>query len=232
MIIGFAQTAAIGGYSTSTIEVLSVAAGGSDRETVEEIKTSSPLQFTTQNRLVTIKDYESYIKKNYPSIDSLSVWGGEDEVPAVYGKVLISLKPKANYYITEIEKTRILNEIIKPKSIVSVSAEIRDAEFLFILLNTTVKYDSKRTTLSEAILKSSIRNAIISYRDTNLNKFGSIFAKKYNLNCSTTKINKKKYDMYVPSTNKIKKELNLITKFNSLQAVNETISLLKKNEKN
>ena len=173
---GFSQTSAIGGYSTSTIEVLSVAAGGSDRETVEEIKTSSPLQFTTQNRLVTIKDYESYIKKNYPSIDSLSVWGGEDEVPAVYGKVLISLKPKANYYITEIEKTRILNEIIKPKSIVSVSAEIRDAEFLFILLNTTVKYDSKRTTLSEAILKSSIRNAIISYRDTNLNKFGSIFA--------------------------------------------------------
>ena len=173
---GFAQTSAIGGYSTSTIEVLSVAAGGSDRETVEEIKTSSPLQFTTQNRLVTIKDYESYIKKNYPSIDSLSVWGGEDEVPAVYGKVLISLKPKANYYITEIEKTRILNEIIKPKSIVSVSAEIRDPEFLFILLNNTVKYDSKRTTLSEAILKSSIRNAIISYRDTNLNKFGSIFA--------------------------------------------------------
>jgi len=173
---GFSQTSAIGGYSTSTIEVLSVAAGGSDRETVEEIKTSSPLQFTTQNRLVTIKDYESYIKKNYPSIDSLSVWGGEDEVPAVYGKVLISLKPKANYYITEIEKTRILNEIIKPKSIVSVSAEIRDPEFLFILLNTTVKYDSKRTTLSEAILKSTIRNAIISYRDTNLNKFGSIFA--------------------------------------------------------
>jgi hypothetical protein len=173
---GFAQTSTIGGYSTSTIEVLSVAAGGSDRETVEEIKTSSPLQFTTQNRLVTIKDYESYIKKNYPSIDSLSVWGGEDEVPAVYGKVLISLKPKANYYITEIEKTRIINEIIKPKSIVSVSAEIRDPEFLFILLNNTVKYDSKRTTLSEAILKSSIRNAIISYRDTNLNKFGSIFA--------------------------------------------------------
>ena len=173
---GFSQTSAIGGYSTSTIEVLSVAAGGSDRETVEEIKTASPLQFATQNRLVTTKDYESYIKKNYPNIDSLSVWGGEDEVPAVYGKVLISLKPKANYYITEIEKIRILNEIIKPKSIVSVSAEIRDPEFLFILLNNTVKYDSKRTTLSETILKSSIRNAIISYRDTNLNKFGSIFA--------------------------------------------------------
>ena len=71
-----------------------------------------------------------------------------------------------------------------------------------------------------------------SENTVDIHKFGSILAKKYNLNCSTTKINKKKYDMYVPSTNKIKKELNLITKFNSLQAVNETISLLKKNEKN
>lgn len=65
-----------------------------------------------------------------------------------------------------------------------------------------------------------------------IHEFGSILAKKYNLNCSITKIDKKKYDIYVPSTNKIKKELNLITKFNSLQAVNKTISLLKKNEKN
>jgi dTDP-glucose 4,6-dehydratase len=71
-----------------------------------------------------------------------------------------------------------------------------------------------------------------SENTVNIHKFGSILAKKYNLNCSITKIDKKKYDMYVPSTNKIKKELNLITKFNSLQAVNETISLLKKNEKN
>jgi hypothetical protein len=34
------------------------------------------------------------------------------------------------------------------------------------------------------------------------------------------------------ATNKIKEELNLIAKFNSLQAVNKTINLLKQNEKN
>ena len=63
----------------------------------------------------------------------------------------------------------------------------------------------------------------------NIHKFGSILARKYNLNCPVRKIDKKKYDVYVPSTNKIKKELNLITKFNSLQAVKKTINLLKKN---
>ena len=65
----------------------------------------------------------------------------------------------------------------------------------------------------------------------NIHKFGNILAKKYNLNCPVRKIDKKNYDMYVPSVNKIKKELNLITKFNSLQAVNKTINLLKKNDK-
>ena len=175
-VSGFSMTSSIGGFSTSTIEVVSVASGGSERETVDEIKTSSPLQFATQNRLVTTKDYESYIKKNYPSIDSLSVWGGEDEVPAIYGKVLISLKPKTNYYITESEKTRILNEIIKPKSIVSVTSEIRDPEYLYILLNNTVKYDPKKTTLDETSLKTLLRTSIINYRNNYLNKFNSIFA--------------------------------------------------------
>jgi len=158
------------------ITPISAAAGGAERESVDEIKFAAPLQYTTQNRLVTVKDYESYIKKNYPSIDSLSVWGGEDEVPPIYGKVLISLKPKDNFYLSEAEKQRIIREIIDPKSIISVSAEIRDPDFLYILLNNEVKYDAKKTTLTETQLTTQIRNAIISYKQTYLNKFNAIFA--------------------------------------------------------
>jgi hypothetical protein len=173
---GFGMSSAIGPYSTGVIQVVSVAGGGSDRETVDEIKSASPVQFATQNRLVTKVDYESYIKKNYPSIDSLSVWGGEDEIPPIYGKVLISLKPKENYYITESEKTRIINEIIKPKAIVSVSAEIRDPEYLYLILNSVVKYDERKTSLNENTLRTLIRNGIIGYKNTYLNKFNSVFA--------------------------------------------------------
>ena len=173
---GFGLSSGIGPYSTGVIQVVSVAAGGSDRETVDEIKSASPVQFATQNRVVTKVDYESYIKKNYPSIDSLSVWGGEDEIPPIYGKVLISLKPKENYYITESEKTRIINEIIKPKAIVSVSAEIRDPEYLYLILNSVVKYDDRKTTLNENTLRTLIRNGIIGYKNTYLNKFNSFFA--------------------------------------------------------
>jgi len=106
----------------------------------------------------------------------LSVWGGEDEIPAVYGKVFVALKPKDNYYISEAEKQRIVNEIINPRSIISVSTEIRDPDYLYILLNNQVKYDAKKTVLTETQLSTRIRNVIINYKQTFLNKFNAIFA--------------------------------------------------------
>ena len=162
--------------SNFIITPISGAAGGADRETVDEIKFGAPLQYATQNRLVTKNDYESYIKKNYPALDSLSVWGGEDEEPPIYGKVLVSLKPKQDYYLSETEKQRIIDEIIKPKSIISVSTEIRDPDYLYILLNNEIKYDARKTTLSETQLSSQIRTAILSYKNTYLNKFKAVFA--------------------------------------------------------
>ena len=158
-----------------TVTPVSAASGGAERESVDDIKFGAAAQFTTQNRLITTKDYESYLKRNYPSIDSISVWGGEEEVPPVYGKVLISLKPKENYYISETEKQRIIDEIIKPKSIVSVDTIIRDPEYLYLLIENYVEYNKSKTTQTIESLKTSIRNAIILYRDTNLNKFGSTF---------------------------------------------------------
>ena len=158
-----------------TIDPVGEAAGGAERETVEEIKFSAPLQFTTQNRLVTFKDYESYIKKNYPAVDSVSVWGGEDETPPTYGRVYVALKPKQNYYLSDTEKQRIIDEIIAPKAVVAVQTLIRDPEYLYLLIAPTVTYDSKKTTLTADQLRTGIRNSILSYKTTYLDKFDSKF---------------------------------------------------------
>jgi hypothetical protein len=161
------------GLSDFIITPVSAASGGADRESVDNIKFSAAARFSTQNRLVTFKDYETYILNNYPNIDSISVWGGEENEPPIYGKVLISMKPKENYYISEAEKRRIIDEIIKPKAIIAVQAEILDPEFLFILVDVEAQYDARKTTNTEAILKERIRNAIINYSNTFLNKFAS-----------------------------------------------------------
>lgn len=171
----FTVSAAIGAFTNITVDTVSVAAGGTNRETVNEVKYNAVAQFATQNRLVTFKDYESYITKNYPSLDSISVWGGEEETPPVYGKVFLSIKPKADYYISETEKQRILDDIVKPKSIVSVQTEFRDPEYLYLLVNNYIQYDPKKTTVSADGIKNNIRNAIIGYRNSKLNKFGAKF---------------------------------------------------------
>jgi hypothetical protein len=158
-----------------TIDPVGEAAGGAERESVDEIKFAAPLQFTTQNRLITFNDYASYIKKNYPAVDSVSVWGGEDETPPVFGRVFVSLKPKQNYYLSDTEKQRIIDEIITPKAVVAVQTIIRDPEFLYLLVNSDVSYDPKKTILSADQLRTAIRNSILNYKTQNLDKFDSKF---------------------------------------------------------
>jgi hypothetical protein len=158
-----------------TIDPVGEAAGGAERESVDEIKFAAPLQFTTQNRLITFNDYASYIKKNYPAVDSVSVWGGEDESPPVFGRVFVSLKPKQNYYLSDTEKQRIIDEIITPKAVVAVQTIIRDPEFLYLLVSSDVSYNPKKTILSADQLRTAIRNSILNYKTQNLDKFDSKF---------------------------------------------------------
>ena len=165
-----------GDATSLIISPVSAAAGGSDKETVDSIKFSAPNQFTTQNRLVTIKDYETTILRDVPQVESISVWGGEDNIPVVYGKIFISLKPKNNFFISETEKKRIIDDIIKPKAIIGLDAEIVDPDFTFILLTNIIKFDRRKTTLSDVALKTAVKNSIIGFNTTNLNTFNSTFS--------------------------------------------------------
>jgi hypothetical protein len=162
-------------YTNILVTPVTAAEGGGINETVDEIKYNAPLQYLSQNRIVTAKDYELYIRKSYPDIDSISVWGGDEEYPPIYGKVFISLKPKDGYYISEIEKTRIIDEIINPKVMMTVKTEIRNPEFLYILTSSYVEYNKDKTSLSNDALKNKIKEAILLYKQTYLNKFGSRF---------------------------------------------------------
>lgn len=171
----FVVNSVVGSFSNYTVTPVSEASGGATREPTSSIKENSILQYATQDRLVTIKDYQSYIKKNYPAVQSISVWGGEDEIPPVFGKVFISIKPKDNYYITGVEKQRIIDDIIKPKSMISVNSVILDPQYLYLRLENKIKYDRKKTNYNEEQLRNLIKSAIYSYSDTYLNNFGATF---------------------------------------------------------
>jgi hypothetical protein len=83
----FTAGSTINSLADIDVSVVSPSAGGSDRESVDSIKFSTASQFATQNRLITFKDYETYILQNYTSLDSISVWGGDDEEKKNSGKI-------------------------------------------------------------------------------------------------------------------------------------------------
>jgi hypothetical protein len=162
--------------SNFIITPVSEAAGGSEKQSVDSIKYSAINQYTSQGRLITYKDYESYILSNYPNLDSISVWGGENETPPVFGKVFISLKPKQNYFISEAEKERIINDIIEPRSAISTDVVFRNPEYLYVKLVNEISYNNKKTVLSEESLRNLFRTNILSFFDLNVNRFNSTFA--------------------------------------------------------
>lgn len=169
----FIPTGTIGGYSNITVTPVSAASGGNERESVDSIKFSATKKYSTQNRLVTAKDYAAYIRSNYPGVQSISVWGGEEQSPVVYNKTFVALKLRDGFYLSENEKSRLVNDIIKPKAIISSEVEIIDPEYLYILIEGLVKYDVEKTNLSINDLKTRIVNTVYNYNKNNLETFDS-----------------------------------------------------------
>lgn len=169
----------IGSKYRNNVSITSVVGsyGGAEKETVEQIRFRAPYHYTTQNRAVTQLDYETLILKDYPNIESVSVWGGQDNDPPVYGKVFLSLRPKTNYFLTEADKEEIKNDLIGSRNVLTVIPEIVDPDFTYILIRGSVYFNQSLTSLSAEQLKENIRAAIFDYRDDDLLTFNSTFRK-------------------------------------------------------
>ena len=158
-----------------TGQTKSASSGGFDLETVDSIRFNAPRFNSAKGRVVTATDYETAIKQSNPNIKSVTVWGGEDNVPPVYGRVYISLQPQSGFVITESEKDDLVKNVINPKLPVSLVTEFVDSENLFIGFNIAVTYDPKLTTQSSDAIKTDILNKISQHFETNVNELKKNF---------------------------------------------------------
>ncbi|MFZ9301806.1 MAG: hypothetical protein ACO239_00460 [Sediminibacterium sp.] len=171
----FVGTSRVGGYSNFTITSITSAAGGAERENVDQIKFAAPLQYTSQNRAVTKNDYIKIIQQRYPQFEAVNVWGGEENTPPIYGKVFISAKPRLGFDITQAEKEYIKEQILKPISVMTVTPEIVDVDYNYIKFNSTIYYDPTKSSLNSNNLTTLVTTKITDFCSSNLNKFNSIF---------------------------------------------------------
>ena len=163
--------------NTANVSIVTkaIASGGSIPESIDSIKYNAPKSFTSQNRAVTAEDYKTLIPKFYNNVDAISVWGGEENDPPIYGKAYICIKPKTGDTLTLSTKQVIIKDIIKGKSLVSIIPEIVDPDILYISINSNVYYNPKLTTRSADTIKSIVIDAIKTYNTGNLNKFDAVF---------------------------------------------------------
>jgi len=171
----FTVATTVGGYSTATLATNSKAEGGSDEESINSIRFNAPKHYNTQNRAVTKDDYKRIVLRDYPLAESIVVYGGEEADPPQYGKVFIGIKPKSGLYLTDSVKTNIKDNILKKYNVASITPEFVDLDYIYVLLTSTVNFDSRKTTKTSQILRSSLINSINTYVLEDLYKFEQTF---------------------------------------------------------
>jgi hypothetical protein len=171
----FSLMSTIGGYSNVSVYSTSSATKGKDKESINSVKYTAPKSYAAQGRAVTKEDYMYLIQKNSTDlpIESITVWGGEENNPPVYGRVFCSIKPAGGYTLTESQKQKLIVDVIRPISVITIYPVILDPDYTYIKLKTNVLYDPKKTTLTAGQLKQLVIATIRNFSNTTLNAFNA-----------------------------------------------------------
>lgn len=160
-----------------TVVTESSSAGGAVRQSIESIRTNAPIAFSSQQRLVTAEDYKAQILSKYSTIEDVISWGGQDNVPANYGKVYVSLKFADN--VTESQKTTIRDSIVANLSdnlaVLSIDTVFVDPIETFLNVIVSFDFDPNKTGKTLATAEQDVINVARSYFTNNLEKFDATF---------------------------------------------------------
>ena len=164
----------VGGFTDVSVSTVSNAQGGSVAQSNNSIRFNAPLSFQSQNRAVTVKDYETLTQTFYPNAQSISAYGGEDAETPVYGTVYIGIVPRSGATLTEATKTNIVNNL-KKYNVASVTPVIVTPETTSIILTSNVRFNENATIKSGDTIRSNVISSIRNYSTTNLQKFEGLF---------------------------------------------------------
>ena len=149
--------------------------GGTEREATSTVRINAPRQYTLQKRVVTADDYRARLINDYTAVDSVRVWGGEENKIPDYGSVYISIKPKTGYVLSYAERQKIAQDVLKKRNMVNITPKFVDPHFVWIVPDVSVAYDPRKTTRDEDAIKTLVKNTVLAYSSASLGKFGEYF---------------------------------------------------------
>ncbi len=128
--------------------------------------------------MVTAEDYKAIINKHYSSVlDDVNAWGGNDNVPANYGNVYVSLKFKDNVTTDSQTETKaaIKSQLSENLAVMSIDTIFSDPIDTYVETTTAFNFDPDLTGDTAETTQNTVQNKIADHFTANLNGFGKVF---------------------------------------------------------
>lgn len=154
------------------VETITRASGGSEHETLESIKINAPRSIQTQNRAVNESDYINLLKRQFPQIESVGVFGGEKLTPPKYGSVYVSVVLNNGDSVGDILKNDIVS-YLSSKTPLTTKVVFSDTNILRTTTSLSVIYDKSTSTLTESEMEYQLRQILKDEGSTLRASFGS-----------------------------------------------------------
>jgi len=170
----FINAGRIDNEANVAITTVSAAADGAVAEDLNSIKFNAPRAFTTQERAVTAEDYENLLKANFPEINAVTAYGGEDATPPQYGRIFVSVD------LTDVDGLPKIKEdeykrFLRSRSSVAMEPLFITPDYTYLKIDSTVRYNINRTGQNPEDLRAFVIDSILNYASTSLNSFSKTF---------------------------------------------------------
>ena len=170
----FINSGRIDNEANVAVITLTSAQDGAVAEDLNSIKFNAPRAFTTQERAVTAEDYENLLKANFPEINAVTAYGGEDATPPQYGRIFVSVD------LTDVDGLPKIKEdeykrFLRSRSSVAMEPLFITPDYTYLKIDSLVKYNINRTGQNPEDLRAFVIDAILNYANANLNSFSRTF---------------------------------------------------------
>jgi len=159
----------IGGHDSVATTVTN-SIGGTEAETIAQIKFNAPKAFQVQERAVTANDYKILVQKEFPSVVNVLAFGGEQLSPPEFGKVIIAVDLADADGVPQSTK-RAIQSYLSSRTPISIDVKVVTPEILNLEVEGKVNYNISVTTQTVSGIKAKATNALSAFANTNINAF-------------------------------------------------------------
>ncbi|QBJ04327.1 hypothetical protein HYP84_gp204 [Shigella phage MK-13] len=177
-ITALSSASSIGGFNLVDVELVSErSSGGTDPESIEDIKRLAPLAYQAEGAAVAEVDYAVLTERLFSNVSRAKAYGGDTLSPPDSGYVYIAVVPSVGETLSDAEKADIVATLDK-YNVGTITPKIVDAELTYVDVTTRVFWDPTSTAYTEEQLKTVVKNGVVNWGLGNLEGFDELFDKE------------------------------------------------------